>query len=444
MPLHIDTSHAFRTTAEREDLAQAVHGAAPHDECRWLEWKSELDLSVSVGLFKLAKVILGFANRDPHMAMRTAEGTAYLLIGVEPNRYVGMPPIDGATLSQKLKTYIGGADGPRWDLSYITLQGKTILIITIEAPRYGDRIYTLRKAFEKFYPGTVFIRGASESEPAGPGDIAMLEDRLLKGQRQPQMRISLHAEMPEGGFRAVDISPAAVEAWIAAREKALEALVPSPRDHKIDAKLFGVDLAAVVSGTSTAQVGRFLREINEHLDECQELLSTVAIDELIASARNKLNLIVENDSDETIPGVQLTVLILSDAAAAYDELSGRGLPKPPNLVFSSIGLSRLLNSNRLTPMPLPYLGPGHVQIEHRSGNMQLTFAIGDLRPHQVVDCSSVTLIPEGQGTNPIAATWSAASTGRTGVVAGTLTIPVAIDDPIALAEVAGDPADLES
>jgi hypothetical protein len=55
----------------------------------------------------------------------------------------------------------------------------TVLVVTVEAPRAGDRIFTLRREFGRARDGTVFVRKGGRTIPADSGDLDALQDRLL-------------------------------------------------------------------------------------------------------------------------------------------------------------------------------------------------------------------------------------------------------------------------
>jgi hypothetical protein len=173
MGLTIAVDRAFCTEDERAALVKAVHEASRDaQETNWLEWKSSLDLSTPAGRFAVAKAILGFANRSPDQALLACEGTAYMVVGVEPGGADGVPNFDHASLGQKIKTY---ADGPRWAPHYVGFAGVTVLVIVVEAPRAGDPIHALQKEYSSgnstFKAGTIFHRGTAHTEPAGPKEL---------------------------------------------------------------------------------------------------------------------------------------------------------------------------------------------------------------------------------------------------------------------------------
>ena len=59
------------------------------------------------------------------------------------------------------------------------MQGKNVVVLAIEVdpPRSGDRFHTLRKAFDNFHRGTIFVRKNGKTHPAEPEDIENLERR---------------------------------------------------------------------------------------------------------------------------------------------------------------------------------------------------------------------------------------------------------------------------
>ena len=180
----IDTTKASRTQAELLAVVQAVYNDLPAvaHETNWLEWKSQLDLDTSEGKGILAKAILGFANRSVAQAQLAVEGYAYVVVGVAPQSAQGVVNLDHATLHQKLKPYV---NGPTWTPYAFPFMGVTVLVVVVEPPKDGDAIHPLEGSFQKgkttYRAGTIFVRGAALSEPAGPADIRMLSARLLAG-----------------------------------------------------------------------------------------------------------------------------------------------------------------------------------------------------------------------------------------------------------------------
>lgn len=90
-----------------------------------------------------------------------------MVVGVEPEAAAGIGVVDHADLGQGIKAYVNGT---RWTPFYISFDGVTVLVVVVEAPRPGDPIHTLRKAYGGFDRGVVFHRGTAhfydaESQP---------------------------------------------------------------------------------------------------------------------------------------------------------------------------------------------------------------------------------------------------------------------------------------
>jgi hypothetical protein len=72
----------------------------------------------------------------PDIAARNAGGYAYLLLGVEPGAYRGMPVHDSADVENWLRPYLG--DKVLYDVHYVTVDGRSVLFVTVDPPRSGD------------------------------------------------------------------------------------------------------------------------------------------------------------------------------------------------------------------------------------------------------------------------------------------------------------------
>jgi hypothetical protein len=176
--LNVDASVAFRTPQALADLVSAVIAAS--DESDWIEWKRTFDLRTKETWATISRHILGMANRRTVQAEQHAQGCSYIVVGAEPGDCPGVDGIDPADLGRGLESYLG-ADGPRWGLQYVQHDNQTVLIVTVEPPRSGDRIFTLRKDFGQYRGGAVFVRGPGRTDLAGPDDIRVLEERFATG-----------------------------------------------------------------------------------------------------------------------------------------------------------------------------------------------------------------------------------------------------------------------
>jgi hypothetical protein len=180
MALHIDRTNALRTPEQLDALIAAIVIALPEDEPDWLEWKSTLDLRDKAVQGRIARTILGMANRPLATALQAMEGYSYIVIGAEPRSVAGITRIDPSGLGRGIQPYLG-PNGPGWRAEYILHAGSaSVLVITVDPPRSGDRIRTLDKETERprNLRGTVLIRRPGETAQADPSEIRAMEDRF--------------------------------------------------------------------------------------------------------------------------------------------------------------------------------------------------------------------------------------------------------------------------
>ena len=167
----------------------------------------------------IAKAVLGFANRSPDVAGRVADGCGYMVVSVEPGTVSGVEALDSAKLEAGVVVYTG--HGPQWRADYVEVSKHTLLIVTVEPPRWVDPIHVLRKAFlpddkngKSMRSAAIYARHAASTE-ASPADMDVLDARMV---RQP------------GTYLDVSVEPASDRDLVAVDdEEALEHFAESRR-----------------------------------------------------------------------------------------------------------------------------------------------------------------------------------------------------------------------
>ncbi|MEM6108468.1 RNA-binding domain-containing protein [Mycobacterium sp. 050272] len=413
----IDTTRALRTDEELLALVEAIH-SSPRiaQETNWLEWKSSLNLGVVEGRFAVAKAILGFANRSVAEAQRACEGVAYMVVGVEPGSAAGVANIDHASLSQGLKTYV---DGVRWSLHYVEFVGVTVLVIVIEAPRSGDPIHTLQKTYDKHYAGTVFHRGAAQTEPAGPKVIAMLQERLLEGQRKPELDLAFATQAEPLARLSADSED--IEDWLRRHEAHIRAnsgqpTPPAPPPASSETSPFsplGISplgsLAGLASSLSVSSIGaggllrntykpedaeEFERRVEDYLAQLRTGLIDHLLRGVVQSDDNKVTFAVGNETDNSVTGVKLTVIIPQGGVLVYDspptaDPLPRRMPKWPD------ALDKWMNN--VAPPALANLRDydftlNGASVVDNDDSFEATWDIGDLRPGEWSRALTLTVV----------------------------------------------------
>ena len=184
--VNVDTSRALRTQEELLVLVRGIVAGLPEDELDWIEWKIAGDLTSKVTAGNMARHVLGMANRIPDRSALHVQGCGYLVMGAEPGSLRGIRPVDPAVLNQAVQPYLGPtSEGPAWTPQYVSDGDVVVLVVIVEPPLPGHRIFTLRKEFrvgekddtKTYRAGTIFVRYPGRTEMAQPGDIRALEDR---------------------------------------------------------------------------------------------------------------------------------------------------------------------------------------------------------------------------------------------------------------------------
>jgi hypothetical protein len=213
-------------------MIEAVRDAEAHElELDCLEWKSRVELREKRWKAEIARQVLGFANRDPDVAARTFEGSAYLLMGVEPGGVCGIQPVDAAELEDGVTRYVG-TDGPQWDPRYEEVGRATVLVVTVEPPRWGQGAFRLRRevSFDDdegrtihWHSGDTFIRRRGKTEKATAADLDMLDRRLL-ARTDARAARALHlglADHETVTIPPIDMTEDARRRWIQSQRVAL-------------------------------------------------------------------------------------------------------------------------------------------------------------------------------------------------------------------------------
>lgn len=163
-------------------VAQVLAGAEPV-ELHWLEWKSDVDLSVREWQARAAKFILGAANRPLHQAQGAHRGHAFMLMGLEPHHAVGTRLVDPTQVDDGLIRYLGTA-GPAYILNYVTIHAVSVAVITIPPTSAGNRPHLARGTMDGprkpvIQDGRIYIRRGSSTTEASAVEVdEMLTERV--------------------------------------------------------------------------------------------------------------------------------------------------------------------------------------------------------------------------------------------------------------------------
>jgi hypothetical protein len=466
MAISFDTSLPIRRPSARVELVEAVLAAHEADEAEWIEWKREVPLGTPAGNFKAACQILGFSNRKPVEANRFLGGQAYLLIGVEPGGLVGAPVVDPARLEDWLRPYLGD-DGPVWDAHNVDAQDVHVVAIEVAPPRDGDPIRTLRKGYNEWHEGAVFIRRKGQTVRASSAEIAMLVARAAAASERVAVTVRW---TEESGIPALDVAGDTLDGWVTGKRDALLRPLDADarRDRADSREAANADRVAGMAGSMMRELSRtasfmhaagyqpddrsredFQSEVDSYLEELRKAAPVAAAARAMASGKSRLVAIVQNPTDTNFRRLRVRVhvpgpVIVVDAEDE-EEWSEQGLPEAPRAWGSMrpparFDLPRSMMAPRLFPTPeIPRIRQSGLHIEHE-GSATVTADPIDLRPRDTVELDAIHLFPQPElAGQTIEATWEATSISADGVASGVLPIRVG-DRPLTIEQLLEDPA----
>lgn len=161
-------------------------------ETSHLEIKSSLDLTSTEGVAKVAKFLLGAADRRPQEAARHFHGYAVLVIGAQKGRSQGVPRgVEAHELEDRLRPYLG-PQFPAFEFGRISVdEGREVLFVIAQPPQDGQPIFPCHKSFQgakrqdNLDDGAIYVRGASNTRPARAGEVLALVERARRGGKSP-------------------------------------------------------------------------------------------------------------------------------------------------------------------------------------------------------------------------------------------------------------------
>ena len=199
-------------------ILQHVMKVGDEAETSYLETKSTLDITTTQGkarankqaVAKIAKFLLGAANRLPKDASRHFQGHAVLVIGAEKGQALGVPRgIELHDLENSLRPYLG-PKFPNFELGRITLSDeREVLLIIAPPPKDGEQIYPCCKNYQpeerrdNLRDGAIYVRGSSNTREAQHEEVLALVERSRSRKKSP---IDLEVSLDGPIYRVVELN----------------------------------------------------------------------------------------------------------------------------------------------------------------------------------------------------------------------------------------------
>jgi hypothetical protein len=409
MPIAVDTGRAKRTRPELIALVEAIVDApATEPETDALEWKSGLDLRASAeDKFEAGRQILGFANRHPDRATRDFEGCSYVVLGAGPRKLTGVAVEDPADLDNWVTPYVG-AHGPRWHADYVDVNGMTVMVVTIEAPRWGDPIHTLRKGFGPALEGRIYIRRSGKTIEASSAEVHMLTDRAGRVGSRIKLTVGFDGEAPT--FRTYTAEIQSKTNWLSQERVRLY-------EQLAYAQSRSSSIAKVTLGEMRSIDGYRL-EIEHYLARAETRWQALIWEGVMHRGLAALKLCIENGTDENFTAVRVEVELPRAVLGFFDAdhlhvLAGS--PSPPRPWGSPFIPD--LSGIRAHGVPRE-----EDSVSLKDGVFTVTFSAVDIRPRDTHRLPAVHLaLPKGNlHGDEIEIGWTATSKSASGVSRGAL------------------------
>lgn len=245
-----------------------------------------------------SRYVLGFANRDPARAVLHAEGVAYLIVGAEPGDLIGAPRHDPAELEDWLSPYIG--PDVAWNPEYVSVEGKPVLLIQVEAPKPGEKMRPLRRGYEdlegkKHVPaGRIFIRKRGKTEEADDADVDMLNARAAAGTAAgPKLELRVELEGPLYALPEPWFSDVARTGFISEEAKRLA----PPAEAG--------DLYTSFVRRDTRGLRRYQADVESYLAQLEQLYPHVVAAAAVEAKLVPLQVTIANEGEDNFAAVEL-------------------------------------------------------------------------------------------------------------------------------------------
>lgn len=190
--MKLDLRRLPRGQREWREFLDALAQVDDSAERYFLELKSELDMTNKTHRAKVAKFVLGAANRPEELAGRRFEGHALLVIGVAGGQLTGIPAFEARELADSVRQFIG-PEGPGWDYETVRVAaGRDVVIVIAHPPRERDQPWTcLKDGPENLQDGGIYIRADGETRHAKGEEIRAMLRRSVEAPRPTALTVEV-------------------------------------------------------------------------------------------------------------------------------------------------------------------------------------------------------------------------------------------------------------
>lgn len=433
----IDLTRAPRGELVAASLVKAVARVGDLAERHYLEIKGELDLTSKRNKAKIAKFILGAANRMPDVAAAAFEGYAVMIIGVSEDSIDGVEPIEMMELSKAIQPFLG-VSGPHWDLVRVPVDATTkqVLVILVDPPQMGQDPFLCRANGDGIFDGRVYIRAEGATREANSEELALL---LERGKFVPSAPVELAVDLI-GGIKPVAVDEfQTLEEYISKIRSQLMNAIPVTKEERLLISMDMIKLFGTFSEPEKRTRGEYEAEIAEWEQQFRDTWPA-AVQRFISYTFAPTEVRISNSTRTYLQDVQMDLHLegpvkFIDYSKSPEEMSLQDLdlplsprkwgPKANSFDPSSLIYSQAYSFSSSMPRSMV---PSNT-IWKNSGSVDVNISVGDLRPEAVFESNDheSILIIQGDYPDIIEGTWKATVKNRDDVYSGKIQIKT---DPV--------------
>lgn len=447
----VDISRAPKGELAAGALIDAVVANDDRVERHYLEVKSGLDLTTKKDQSKIAKFILGAANRMPDQAAKAFEGYGVMIVGASQGSAAGIPPIEALEIQKAVLPFIG-ADGPRYDLVRVPCDdgNSEVLVILVDPPEWGDGPFICQKSGDGgLRDGAVFVRADGETREARGDELRQLIQRGHIATAQVDFGVRV-----VGVVRPVEIDDdQTVEEFVSRHRSRLRTALETAKNPPSLAKAstdpvtraLGPSMAAMAKVQSLAQAftepeSRSEEDYLSSIDDWEQSVRDAwpaAVLSLIGGLAEPVEVEVSNREKTFFHDVELNLHLegMVSGVESWDLGSELGhedldIPGPPRAwgpkvsKFGDVGIN--LGSYQHL-LPSSFTTPSLSRTSWtNSGSVDWAFSVGQLRPKEV-DASTdeeLVLYTFDRSTTSVLGTWEITARDHHDVYSGSLDVEV--------------------
>ena len=445
----LDIARAPRGVLAAQALVAAVAQKGDLAERHYLELKSTLDLSTKKDKEKIAKFILGAANRVPDVAAAAFEGCGVMIIGVARGAITGIPPVEMMEISKVIQKYVGAA-GPRWDIVWVPVEGSTnqVLVIIVDPPKLGQAPFPCRANGDSLTDGRIYIRADGETREANSEEVDLL---IQRGSAETQVEVDFAVEVLGEIASVVVDEESTIDEYVSKMRERLIDAMPEPRSTdaaSLTAGFAGIPTCrAALDGLSSVMSALMepeQRSEEEYLDSIDRWESEFraawreALPKIAASQLRPAIVRITNRTTTFFHDVEANLHLEGDIFAFHyrkpewaDDFSDLELPHPPRKWGPRQRLLDIPNYANMgqfyTPSATQYIPPS---IGYKNGgSVDLKLDVSELRPCGTYESEDeeIVLVVADRSLTSIRGTWELTARDHNDLYTGEIYVAVAGD-----------------